>query len=78
MNVIQGTKPSRQQCNRLPDAVETILKYKKTKIYHAIYIKVFTDGTVYYLEVSTDDALNTTNNETAFTEPTRFLKNTLR
>ena len=43
-------------------------KYKKITIYHAIYIKVFSDGTVSYLTVSTDDVLNTTNNETAFTE----------
>ena len=37
----------------------------------------FTDGTVYYLTVSTDDVLNTTNNETAFTELTIFFKRKL-
>ena len=68
MNGIQGIKPARQQWNRLIDAVVTIIKYKKSAIYHTIYIKVFTDGTVSYLTVSTDDVLNTTNNETAFTE----------
>ena len=44
----------------------TIIKYKKSKIYYAIYIKVFTDGTVSYLTFYTDNVLNTTNNETAF------------
>ena len=39
-------------------------KYLKTAIYHAIYIKVFYDGTVSCLTVSIDDDLNTTNNET--------------
>ena len=64
MNVIQGTKPYGQQCNRLLDAVVTIIKYKKSTIYHAIYIKFFTDVTVSYIAVSTDYLLNTTNNET--------------
>ena len=45
----------------------TIIKYKKSKIYHAICIKGFYDGKVSYLTVSTYDFLNTTNNETAFT-----------
>ena len=33
----------------------TIIKYKKITIDHAIYIKVFSDGTVSYLAFSTDD-----------------------
>ena len=78
MNVIQGTKQAGRQLNRLLDAVVTILKYKNITIDHAINIKVFTDGTVSYLTVSTDDVLNDTNNYTAFTELTRFLKNTLK
>ena len=41
----------------------TMLKYNKGKIYHAIYIKVFSDGNVSYIMVSTDDILNTTNNK---------------
>ena len=46
------------------------------KIDNSIYIKVFSEGSVSYLTVSTDDVLDTTNNETEFTEPTRvFLKN---
>ena len=77
MNGIQGTKPSERQWNRLLDAVVTILKYKKSTIDHAIYIKVFDDGTVSYLTVSTDDVLNTTNNENAFPELTIFLQRTL-
>ena len=44
MNVLQGTKPAGRQCNRLLDAVVTILEYKKSTIDHAIYIKVFDDG----------------------------------
>ena len=46
----------------------TILKYKKRTIDHAIYIKVFSDGTVSYFTVSTNDFLVTTNNETEFPE----------
>ena len=42
----------------------TITKYKKIKIDHAIYIKFFSDTTVYCIAVSTDDFLNTNNNET--------------
>ena len=74
MNGIRGTKPDGIQWNRLLDSVVTIIKYKKNTIYHAIYIKVLTDGTVSYLTVSTDDVLNTTNNETAFPEPTRVFE----
>ena len=74
MNGIQGTKPAGRQWNRLLDAVVTILKYKNSTIYHAIYIKVFTDGPVSYIILSTDYVLNTTNNETAFTELPRVFK----
>ena len=63
MNGIQGKKTDGRQWNRLLDAVVSILKYKKITIYHAIYIKVFTDGTVSYITVSTDDIFNTTNNK---------------
>ena len=52
----------------------TTLKYKKSTIYHDIYIKVFTDVTVSYFTVSTDYVLNTNNNENAFPELTRFFK----
>ena len=72
------TKSAVIQWNILLDIVVTILNYKKSTIDHAIYIKVFTDGTVSYLKVPTDDVLNNTNNENSFTELTRFLKNTLR
>ena len=43
-------------------------------INHAIYIKVFSDGTVYYLTVSTGDVINSTNNETAFPEIRRVFE----
>ena len=64
INGIQGTKPSGRKWNKLFDAVVKIVKYKKITIDHDIYIKVFTYGTVSYPTVSTDDIINTTNNET--------------
>ena len=42
----------------------TILKYKKITVDHDIYIKVFSDITVSYITVYTDDVLNRNNNET--------------
>ena len=78
VNGVQGTKPDGRQWNRLIDTVVTIIKYNESTIYHDIYINVFSDRTVPYITVSTDDVINTTNNETAFTEVTGFLKNTLR
>ena len=74
MNGIQGTKPAGRQWNRLLHTVVTIIEYKKSTIDHAIYIKVFDDGTVSYLTVSTDDVLNTTNNENEFPELTGLFK----
>ena len=71
MNGIQVTKPAEQQWNQLLHSVVIILKYKKIKTYHAIYIKVFSDGSVSYLKVSNDDFLNTTNKEIEFTEITK-------
>ena len=65
MNVIQGKNSAGRQWNRLLVAVVTILEYKKIKIDHAVYIKVFDDCTVSYLTVSTNDVLNTNNNENA-------------
>ena len=38
MNGIQGTNTAGRQCNRLLDAVVTILEYKKITIDHAIFI----------------------------------------
>ena len=35
---------------------------------HDIYIKLFSDGTMCYIAVCTNDDLSTTNNETSFTE----------
>ena len=66
-------KKTAEKLNRLLDAVAKIIKYKK-KIHHAICIKVFSDGTVSYLAVYTDDVLNTTNNETVFSELTRVFE----
>ena len=58
-------------------AVVTFLKYKKTTIDHYTYVRVFSDITVSYLTFSTDNVINTTRNETSFTELKDFLKNTL-
>ena len=54
-----------------------IIKYRKIKNDHAIYIKVFYGGTVSFLPIFTDDVLNVNNNETAFTEIRRVLKKLL-
>ena len=51
-----------------------MIKYKRSTIDHAIYIKVFSDVTVSYLTVSTDNFLNTANNETSFTELRRVFE----
>ena len=68
MNVIYETKPAGQQWN-----VVTMMRYKKRKIDHNIYIKVLSDVNVYYISVSTNDVLNTTNNELTFTDLRRVL-----
>ena len=75
INGIQGTKLAGRKWNWLLDAVVTILKYKKSIIYHNIYIIVLSDVTVSYLTFDTDDFINTTNdNETSFPELTRVFK----
>ena len=68
MNNIQGTKLAGRKWKLLLDSVVTIQKYKKRKFYNIIYIKVFSDENVSYLTVSNDGVLNTTNNETEFSE----------
>ena len=45
-----------------------MIKYNKITIDHTIYIKLFSGVTVSYPTVYTDDVLNTTNKDTAFTE----------
>ena len=67
-------KTSGRQWNRLLDVVIKILKYNKSTLDHSIYIKLFTYGTVIYLRVSTDNIIDTTNNETSFHEPTILKK----
>ena len=68
MNLIQGTKPAGRKFNRLLDVVVTILKYNKSTIDHAIYIKLFSDGSISYSSVYNYHVLNTTNNKTVFPE----------
>ena len=60
--------------NLILDSVVTILKYKTIIIYHAIYIKVLYNGPMSYITVSNHDVINTTNNETEFTELRRVLE----
>ena len=74
MSIIQGTKLAGRKWNRLLDAVVTIITKKRSIIYHAIYIKVFSGGILSYLTVSTENVLDTTNNEIFFPELTIFLK----
>ena len=71
-------KKTRQQYNRILDAVVIMNKYKKITIDHAIFINASGDWKLWYITVSTDDVLNTTNNETEFPELRIFLKNILR
>ena len=52
----------------------TIIKYNKSTIYRAIYIKVFSDGTVSYIIVSTDDVLKNTYNDKVLPELRRFFE----
>ena len=65
---VQDTKPERRQWNILLDAGVKVPKYKKVIIDNAIYIKVFSNRTTFYLIFSTDNVLNTNNNYTSFTE----------
>ena len=68
MNVVQDNKLSQQKWNQLFYEMVTNMKYKKSTIDRVIYIKVFSDGTVSYLTVSTDDVMNKTTSETTFPE----------
>ena len=52
----------------------TVIYYNKSTTNNDIYIKAFSDGTVSYLTISTDDVLNSTNNETVFTELINILE----
>ena len=56
-NGIQEEKPTGLKWNQLLDAVVLFLKYKIITIYYAIYIKVFSYGTVSHLTFFTDDVL---------------------
>ena len=67
-------KPSGKQWKLLLDAVVKSFKYKKSTIDYDIYIKVLSDGSVSYIMVCTYDILNNTNNETAFYDTRRVLK----
>ena len=74
MNGIKVKNPKGLQYNGLLDAMVTVTKYEKIIIDNAIYIKLFSYITVYYLKVSTDDILNNTNNKTYFPELLKVFK----
>ena len=65
---VQDTKPEGRQWYIILDAGVKVPKYKKIIIDNAIYIKVFSNRTTFYLIFSTDNVLNTNNNYTSFTE----------
>ena len=67
-----GNKPAGWQWNWILDAVLKILKYKKRKIDHVIYIKVLSDRAVSYLMVSFDDVLFNIIIGTSFLEPIKL------
>ena len=56
------------------DLVVAIMIYKKIAIDNSVYINIFSGETVSYLTVSTDDVLNTTNNETSTPEIRRVFE----
>ena len=70
--------PAGQQWIRILDTVVTIIKYNKSTIDHYLYIKLFSDVTLPYLTVYTDDFLNTTNNERSFSELIMDFRNNFR
>ena len=70
MNGIQLAKSVWRKWNILLNAVVTILNYNKSTIDHAIYIKVFSDE----ITVSVGGVINTTNDETKFSELTIVCK----
>ena len=74
MNGIQVKNPDGRQCNWILDAVVTIIRHKKIKIDYYIYIKVISDGKVYYITFYTDNFLNTTNNDKVFPELRRVFE----
>ena len=55
-----------------------IIYYKRSTIDHAIYVKLFSDGTVSYLTVSMGDVLNTTNNYKVFQQLKRVFENNFK
>ena len=77
MSVIQGIKPAGRQYNQPLVTVLTIIKHNKSTIQNAIFFKVIYEVRVSHLMVSTDDVLNTTNNETEFPELTRVFEEVL-
>ena len=66
MNVIQGTNLVGRQCVVLLDYAVNIIVYKRSIIGHAIYVKLFSNGTISFLTVLIDAFLGTTNNYEGF------------
>ena len=61
MNGAQEKKTAVQNFNCLLDAVLKVLKYRNIKIDHAIYIRVFSNETVSYFIVFTNDVIKNPN-----------------
>ena len=54
------------------------MEYKINTIYHAIYVKLFSNSTVSYLTVSMEDIPNTTNNGNNFMSSIMFSRKPLK
>ena len=74
MNLIQKKTSAGRQWNQPLGAVVIIIKYKKSTMYNAIYIKVLSNVTLSYSKGSKYDILNTTNNKIEFPELRRGLE----
>ena len=61
MHGIQSNKPSDIQCKIILYALVKLISYKRSTIYHAMYVKIFYHGKVSYITVSMVDVFNTTN-----------------
>ena len=78
MNEIQGNKSAGRRWKRLLYAVVHMINYNKVTMYHSIYVNIFFVGTAFYITVSRDYVLGTTNNDESFQELKRFFKRLYR
>ena len=66
MNNIQSTEPSFIQWNIFIDYAVRIIAYKMSTIDHATHVKLFSNGTVSYIDLPMYDVLNNTYNNEEF------------